>query len=314
MNLQAFKKSLTAPKPVYVLRSSDSYLCKKVLEVCQEQVDEAARTFDWALFDLADDAEQDVINTARTLPWMSPVRWVYVKNVPSGTEELVEYSKRPSEKAVLVLELKKMVGKLAKLPRIEMSSKADSRWIQDRVKREGYRIDPTATEMLLELTGDEIEQLEANLERLFILNLDSRKIDAPSVSEMVFQTREFGMFDLIPAMASKNTSRALSIIGSMFDTGMAVQQINWMLCWNYRRLVVARELLERRRPFFEIVKLLKMYSYKDKEKEIRKIPRRDFEKVLIGLRDADRLSKTTKGDPRGLLERLIVDTCRTDSV
>jgi DNA polymerase III delta subunit len=208
-----------------------------------------------------------------------------------------------------------MVGKLSKLPRIEMPSKFDSeKWIQDRVEKEGYRIDKAANQALRELAGDEIQQLEADLERLFILNLDSKKIDAPSVSEMVFQTREFGMFDLIPAMASKNTAKALSIIGAMFDSGMAVQQINWMLCWNYRRLVVARELLERRRPFFEIVRLLKMYSYQGKEKEIRKIPRRDFEKVLIGLRDADRLSKTTKGDPRGLLERLIVDTCRTDSV
>src|SRR5210317_2051253 len=100
MNYREFLESIQDPNPLYMVKSGQEYLRQKVLEICEMQVPEAARAFDWAVFDLdVKDSEKlkeivrDIIGTACTLPWMSPRRWVFVKNLGTNGEKIAEYAK-----------------------------------------------------------------------------------------------------------------------------------------------------------------------------------------------------------------------------
>ncbi len=318
MEFSEFQKTIQTPEPAYLLITDQDYLKRRVYECCLSQVEEEVRAFNWSVYDLAKDRPSDLdkgsvaelLNTARTLPWMASRRWIYVKNADLAVEKIQEYLKNPSPGTSLVLEAKRKSKTWSKIPNIELPRKTDPlHWVMSRAKREGYEMDPRAGEALVELIGENYQQLEAELEKQFLWELESRKITLDSVLRMTRQAREYDVFALIGAVAGRESDRALRVLGRLHDSGMTAPQIISMLYWNFRRVLVAREMLEQGRPFRAILTELKIWSYKDKEREIRKYSSEILTDLLIRLRETDRLCKTTSTDPKLHLERVIVDTC-----
>lgn len=310
MNFSEFQKTIQSPKPAYLLITDQSYLKRKVYEYCRSQVDEGTRAFNWSVFDLEEDSLSKLVNTARTLPWVASLRWIYVKNADLAGAALSEYLKNPSSRTILILEAKRHPRTWPELPTIELPNTTDPlRWVLSKVKKEGYEIDPRAAETLVELVGDDYQQLESELEKLVLWEFETRKITLDSVRQMTRQARVYDVFALIDAIAGRNSRMALSVLDQLFGSGMSAPQIISMLYWNFRRVLVAREMLDRGCPFRSILSELKIWSYKGREREIRKYAHEILVSILIRLRETDRLCKTTSTDARVHLERVIVDTC-----
>ncbi len=310
MDFNEFKKSCEDPARVYFLKTDQAYLKKRVFEHSRAQVEESARNFDWSVFDLEKDSELDVVNDARTLPWMSKARWIYERSASAAKGELLECLKSPPGRTVLVLEVDKTPPKSLRYPVIGMPERVDAvAWILKRVSEEGMKMPRDAARTLVELAGEDFQRLDSELEKLILLNQNTGRISREDVLQMTTQAQHHDIFELVGALAARRPERALSILNRLFEEGMSAPQIVATLAWSFRRLLVAREMLDRRRPFHGVVKQLKLWSYKDREKEIRATPRDRFAALLIRLRDVDRLCKTTSGDEKTLLERLVVDTC-----
>jgi DNA polymerase-3 subunit delta len=315
MNLAEFKASTESPENVYLLHTDQEYIKKKVYETCQEQVAEAARAFDWGVFDLERHDPLEVLGAARTLPWMTPFRWIYVRNAHLGETELLEYLKSPASRTVLILDVLKQVRKWPKLPTVESDGKGNqASWIRERVHQEGYSIEVAAVDLLIELVGDDLQRLESELEKQFLWQLESKKIDADSVLRLTVEARERDVFELIGAIAGRRRDLALKILNRLFRSGIAPAQILSLLYWSFRRLLVARERLDRGENYFQIVKSLKIWTYRDKERQVRGYSKDFLADLLLKIRETDRLCKTTSLDPKLYLERVIVDTCRGRSV
>ncbi len=315
MDFSKFQKTIQSPEPVYLLITDQDYLKKRVYELCRSQVEEQFRTFNWRVYDLDKDSVAELLNTARTLPWMGPRRWIYVRNADLAAAKLSEYLKSPSSRTSLVMEVRRRSRTWSSLPLIELPEKTDPLgWVKSRAKREGYDMDPRAAEALLELIGENYQQLESELEKQFLWDLESRKITLDSVLRMTRQAREYDVFSLINAIAGRDSKGALRILDRLCGSGMTAPQIISMLYWNFRRVLVAQEMLKGGRPFRSILPELKIWSYKDKEREIRAYSYEILVEILIGLRETDRLCKTTSTDPKLHLERMIVDTCRSKSL
>ncbi len=310
MDFLEFKESCQEPVPVYFLKTDQDYLKRKVFEHARGQVEESARSFDWSVFDLERDSELDVVNEARTLPWMSKFRWLYVRSASAAKGELLELLKTPPSRTVMVLEVDRNPPKSLRHPVIAMPERVDlAAWIQKRVSEDGLKIGRDAARALVELVGEDLQRLDSELEKLLLYCRDSGKITSENVLQMAIPAQRHDIFELVGALAARRSEGALSILNRLFEEGMSAPQIVATLAWSFRRLLVAREMLDRRKPFYGIVKELKIWSYKDREKEIRATSRTRYAGLLIRLRDVDRLCKTTSGDERTMLERLVVDTC-----
>lgn len=311
MNFGQFLKSLEDPEAIYLLVTDQDYLKDRVLEACLERVNEAARTFDWDLFDLATDNPADVVARLRMLPWMTPRRWSYLKNAEAGGAVLEDYLKDPAPRTVLVLESKRRVKGWPKLPMIEMEAGSSAvSWVQQRFRKEGFSLGPGAAEMLVELVGNDFLRLNSEVEKQILWRWESKKVTVDSVLGVVAEARERDAFELIDAIAKRQRDTALRILNRLHEGGMAPQQVIAFLYWSFRRLLVAQERLERREKFFDIVKSLKIWSFKNQERQIRSYRRPFLINTILRIRDADRLSKTTSIDPKKFLERVIIDTCR----
>jgi DNA polymerase III delta subunit len=318
MNFKEFTGSIQNPEPLYIVKSDQGYLCQKVLALCEKQVQEAARAFDWSVFDLEiKDSEKqsqlirDIVNTARTLPWMSSRRWIYVKKMDSIAEKISEYAKNPALRTVLVIEGARKPKNWPKVPIVQMEDRVDfGAWIVSTAKREGFLIPKNAAEVLVEIVGDDFQRLESELEKLFLFNLDKREISIESVTELAIEARERDIFELIGSIAQKDQEKAVRVLQKIFEAGASPQQILAMLYWNFRRLLVAKEMLDEGSRFQHILGSLKIWSYRGREKDIRNYDYEFLTEILLRIRQTDRVLKTTSYSPKQQLEKLIVDTCR----
>jgi len=322
LNFKEFKKSVQTPDPVYLLLTDQEYLKDKMLEFCASQVEVSSRAFDWSVFDLARDKSVDLeervqklINTARTLPWMSDRRWIYVKNAHNAGTELKVYLQEPSPKTVVVLEVQKKVRSWPRLATIESVDRLNPlAWVTQMAKQAGYSIEPEAAETLVSLVGEELNRLEAELEKQLLWSLDTKTITVDSVLGLAVEARGRDVFELISAMAGRRGESALRILNRLFETGTSHHQVVTLLYWNFSRLLVAKELAARGMSHMAIVRRLKIWSYKDRQAELRGYSLSFLRKVLLKLREADRLFKSTSTDPKMHLERVIIDTCGKASV
>lgn len=322
MTFKQFKESAREPDPVYLLVTDQDYLKEKMVSFCEAQVEEASRAFDWAVFDLAKDRTfdatervQNLINSARTLPWMNKRRWIYVRNAHAAEKELAGYLEHPAPQTVMVLESTRKIRAWAHLPTIEMSEGLNHvAWVTQMAQSAGYSIEPEAAETLVSLVGEELSRIENELEKQLLWSFDTKKITVDSVLALAVEARGRDVFELISAMAGRRTESALRILNRLMETGTSHQQILAMLYWNFRRLLVASEMLARGEAFYDVVKQLKIWSYKNHQQEVRRYSRIFLSGVLKRLRETDRLLKTSSTNPKMHLERVIIDTCRKGSV
>jgi len=315
MNFAEFEASLQSPPAAYLVITDQDYLKQRVLESCRRQVDDSARAFDWNVFDLKKDNVHAVINSARTMPWMSALRWVYVRHAEEGEEVLAAYLKDPAPRTVLILEANRKSRKWPEIPTIEIEGRFDcAQWLRARARKQGYSITPQAAETMVELVGDDLQRLDSELEKQMLYSGDSRQIDVESVLALTLEARERDIFELIDAIARRNAESSLKILNRLISSGTSPQQIISMLYWNFRRLLVAQERFKKGEAPFPVINSLKIWTYRGKEREIARYPRHLLEQVLLRLRETDRLCKTTGMNPRIHLERVVIDTCRGGSV
>ena len=317
MDLEEFKKSCGDPEPVYLVSGKDPYAARQVFELCEEQVEPSARSFDWEIYDLSEGRKEDIpalLNSIKTLPWVHSRRWVYVRSSEKAEKELLPLIKDPVSSTVLVLEYTKKPKTWNRIPSVETSGGKGIGWVRSRVQREGFSIDSRAASLLVELVGEEPAKMEGELEKLFNWDPSSRKISPDAVLSVISEIRESEIFDLISALASQNRDKALKIAGRLFAGGTTTHQMIPLLYWNFSRLLVARERLDEGVPFFTLLKELKIWSYRNREQEVRSYTRDFLARILLRIREADRLSKSTSIPPRLHLEKLIVDTQRTGAL
>ena len=311
MKFSEFQQLVESPQPVYALLTKETYFKQQVYEFCKDQVDASARSFDWSVFDLEKDSIIDVVNTARTLPWMAPRRWVYVRDLANAGRGLIDYANSPASRTVLILETSRLPAKWPKVPLIEFEKNPDPvRWVVAQVRKEGYRIEPQAARALVELAGEDLQRLSRELEKQQLSHWESKEITLEAVRTMTLQSREYDVFALIGAMAAGQSSNVLQILNRLCDMGVGAPQILALLYWNFRRLRVAKEMLDQGRPFQIILKDLKIWSYRGKERAVRGYSLEWLETTLLGIRRTDRLCKTTSGEIRFHLERLLIDSCQ----
>ncbi len=316
MNISEFQKQSSNPDPVYLLVGGQPYVRRIVFEHCRNQVPESARAFDWSVFDLAEEPVNELVQIARTLPWIGPRRWVYVKNAQQAdSKPLIAYLQKPSERTVLVLEVEKAPAAWPPLTRIEPAENFDViRWLARRVDHERYQVEPGALEALVEIVGEDLQLLESELEKQLLHSYETRLITVDSVRSMALDGRQYGVFALSDAIAEGNTKDALKILAKLYEDGMTAPLVLATLYSTFRRLLVAVEMLNRRRPFQEVLRQTNIWSYKGRERQVRKYREEDLRHILLQLYASDRACKTTGTDEKIHLERVVVDTCRRSSV
>jgi DNA polymerase-3 subunit delta len=309
----AVRKQIAAgtPDPVYLLTGEDE-LEKSALagEFC-ELVEEGLRAFnverihagEWTSGDRLAEGVGTVIAAARTLPMMAPRRVVTVLQAETllmpkreseaasrALEQLESLLKAPEPQTTLVLVassidkrgrmfklLQKQNATIVECGVIEDQADAE-RWVRTRVAAAGADIDPQAARLLVTRAGLDVRRLRAEVDRLVLYALGQARIsidDAKAIAGPMALTDDWAMTNAIEAA---QTGEALRQLALMLDAGAPPEKILGQLGW----------LVRTKFP---------QLAPADVRPAVEAVFRTDVD------------LKRSAGEPRILLERLVVELC-----
>ena len=311
------------PAPLDLLESDDALSRLELAHAFLALVDEDLQPFNIAAFHgreapAAADREQmltAIVGAARTLPMMAPRRVLFVHDAdalltprrgkddepaepgpvtgkrraraPTPAEDFEAYIERPEPLTTLVLDapaldrnrrITKLLLKHAVVVNCgELKSVEDvQRWVTSRLDRDEMTIEPAAIRALIDAVGIDLPRIRAEVEKLVLYAAGEATITAAHVGDAVTRIDDpTGVFALIEFVRNGNAGGAVREIDALFESGSTGPMI----------LGLIRAAVAQLRP----------------DARARQALRRVLE--------TDLAIKTSQGEPRFVLERLVVEIC-----
>jgi DNA polymerase III subunit delta len=276
--------------PVYVLFGDETFLRDRAAKTIADTAfaDGELRDFNEAEFSLEiADNLRNALAAAEQLPMMASrrvIRLVDVRVAQSSTRDtlrednesiLSAYLERPAPTTTLILLANELngnrkMGRLLKaLPgafefcRLEQSDLV--KWADRRIKEVGAMADPPTTRYLVSLTGDDVRRLNSEIEKLAVGAMPEGTITTELIDKLVANNREISTFDLPDHLAAGRGKAAVTTLRKMLDDGAEPVALVGALAFGYRRLMIAKEMMDARAGRNEIASALKLYgTWQDK--------------------------------------------------
>jgi DNA polymerase III subunit delta len=295
---------------IYLLQGEDDIEKSGLAHEFEELVEEGLRAFNVERIHTGDitnadklaEAVASLVTASRTLPMMAPRRVVIVLQaqgllVPKreseaatrALEELEELLNDPDPQTTLVLvagtldkrsRMFKLLSRQATIVECGALETLDdaARWVANRVAAAHMKIEPAGARLLAERCGTDVKRLRNDVDRLLLYALGQKSISADDVREIVGAAAlqdDWAMANAIEAGDGKTALRQLAL---MLDAGAAPEQILGQLGW-----------LVRTKFPFQVPAMLRP--------SVQALFRTDLD------------LKRSAGEPRVLLERLVVELC-----
>jgi DNA polymerase-3 subunit delta len=325
----AVRKALAAgkPDPIYLIVGDDEAEMSRLAVDISALVEDELRAFNLERFYAGEEiaTPASIVESARTLPMMGDRRVVVVlraekllkpkrrgkaveedeegdvEEPPGDLDVLEAYVKRPEPRTTLVLvaadvdrsrRFYKAIQKTATIvecwglkgakdARVDLRQVARTAeaLVRQAVSDAGQQIDPAAARLVAERAGTDIATLRSDVERLLLYAAGKSRIELKDVQEVVSAESAQDDWAVTTAIQRGNTAEALRQIGLALESGGVSYKILGQLGWFVRE----------------------------------KLPDIDSRRVpaaIDALFRTDLELKSSGGDPRVLLERLVVELCR----
>lgn len=215
-------------KPIYFFYGEEAYFIDKLSDYIENNVlTEAEKGFDQMILYGRDVSMAEVISNARRFPMMAERQVIIVKEAQDLIRtfgQLESYLDNPQPTTTLVFNYKykkpdkrkKVFKKLAKTSvffesKVLYENQVPS-WIAQYVKKNGYLIEPKASQMLVEFLGTGLSKIVNELNKLYIILPKGTTISPEAIEENIGISKDFNNFELRKAIGTKNVLKANQII------------------------------------------------------------------------------------------------------
>jgi DNA polymerase-3 subunit delta len=225
-------------------------------------------------------------------------------------------------RGVLVLDVKtwpattklaKQLGDAAVVCKAVSVQKMPAWCVQRASAAHGKQLTAAASQLLVELIGPEMGQLDQELAKLAAHAGDAKRIDAAEVDALVGRSRSETVWKVFDAVGAGKAGDALTILDQMLGQGDDPMQVLGGFSWQLRKLAQVAALTRSGRSLDAALSEagVNPYSARGIEQQLRALGRRRAEKLYDWLVEVDLGMKGgSQLSPRLLLERLIVRMAR----
>lgn len=275
--------------PVYLLFGAETYLrdlaAKTITDFAFAEGD--LRDFNETSFSLnTEDNLQRAISAAEQLPMMSARRVIRITDVKisaSGIRDTITedhepllsaYLNNPSKQSVLIFVADELNGvrKMGKFLRekttaVEFKPLDDgelTKIAHEKFKDAGAEIDGANLRHLVALVGHNARRLTNEVDKLTTAVLPGKTISPELIESLVPNTRELSNFELTDHLVAGRKSQALTVLKKILDDGAEPLMLLGLISYNYRRLLMAKDMMERGIERREVANVLKL-RYNDQE-------------------------------------------------
>lgn len=262
-----------------------------------------------------------IIDIAETLPFFADKRVVLVKNsgfFKSGSEEMVQYLSQQSSSTVLIFvetevdkrnKLYKMIEQTGlAIEYVRQKDKILFSWINARLKSVNKTMLDSVKGMLLALTGENMEIIDKELEKLIAYAWDRREIVATDLIAVCSNQIEDQIFAMVRAISEKKQKIALQLYYDLRALKVAPVKILAMINRQYRQIFHLMDSKNRGEKETEIAKKWGMNDFVVRNilSQSRAYGIKEIQEALLAGVQADEDIKSGRLTDQLALEMLIV--------
>lgn len=248
-------------KQIYLLYGAEGYLVRQYRDKLRDAFLNGADAMNLNRFEGTDVSVPAVIDMAETLPFFADRRVILLENTElfkSGGEELAEYLEHPAQSCAFVF-AETAVDKRSRLYKTvkkqgyaaefgRQPAKTLQKWVATLLKKEGKQISAQTMQLFLEKTGDDMENIRKELEKLICYCMDRDVVTSKDVEEICVHQVQNHIFDMISAISAGNQKRALQLYYDLLSLREPPMRILFLISRQFNLLLQVKELVKKGYP------------------------------------------------------------------
>lgn len=245
-------------KQIYLLYGEERYLRKQYTDRLKKALCGEDDSMNTHFYEGKDVPVGEIIDLAETLPFLAARRVIFISNsglFKSGGEKMAEYLTAPNETTFFVF-TENEVDKRSKLFKTVQSQGYVSefavqdentlkRWVAGILNKEGKKITENTVQLFLTKTGTDMENIRMELEKLICYCMNRDVITADDVNTICTNRISNHIFDMINAIADRQTTKALQLYYDLLALREPPMRILFLIARQYNMLLQVKELKSR---------------------------------------------------------------------
>ncbi len=242
-------------RPVYLLYGEEAYLKKQYGKKLRQALSVPGDTMNAAFYEGKNISLGEIIDLAETLPFFAEHRLIMVQDsgfFKNSPEELSEYFKHAAATVcfVFVEEEVDKRGKLYKAAKnagrvVEFTRQPEevlTRWILSKLKREQKKITRPVLQLFLEKAGNDMENIDKELEKLFCYTLGREIISEEDVEAICVGQTTNRIFEMVNKIAEKQQKQALDLYYDLLALKEPPMRILFLIARQFQILLMVKDL------------------------------------------------------------------------
>lgn len=311
-------------KQIYLLYGNEPFLRRSYKNRLKEAIisDDA---MNYSYFEGKDLDFSVVKDMAETLPFFSDKRLIIIEDsglFKSTAEEWVEYlPKLPDSTYIIFVESEidkrgRLYKRLREIGYAADLSKQDEaslkRWIIGNLSQNGQKITREALDLFLFKTGDEMENIKMELDKLIAYCINKDGITPVEVEEICTERTTNRIFEMIEAVSVGNEQKALNLYYDLLALKEPSMRILFLIARQFNQLMVVKGMAAAGKSKEEIAAILKLKPFiagklMNQAKVFQKEQLREYVTLCV---DSEEAVKTGNLTERIAVEMVIVKIAR----
>ena len=310
--------------PAYFFFGLDTFSIEAALRLIENSVAPfISSDFDKEIFYGENNTMLGILDFASAFPFGTGKKFIVVKEFEKirDKKNLVSYLKSPPDFTIIVFINNGEINNLDSEP---FSSLVEKKyifeakglkgenlieWLVSHARAKGKTLTSDNARLLVDISGENREMLEAQLEKIFVFLGDKQEITFDAIKSLSTALKEFSIFDLQNAIGKRDKAEAFKIAYNLLEAGEMSTFIINMLTRYFTGLSKINELKEKKIAEQAAARIVGThpYYYKDYLKARLIYSDKDIYKAVQALLKADLSVKTTSSDDKSIISILLAE-------
>lgn len=241
-------------KPVYLLFGEEDFLKQSYKKKLKEAI-AGDDTMNFNYFEGKGLDVKELISLSDTMPFFSEKRLILVEDsgfFKSASEELAEYlPSMPDTTCIVFVEeavdkrnrLYKKVKDLGHIAEMKRQDSAQlARWAAAILAQNGRKITAQTMNLFLERTGDDMELIRSELEKLISYTMGREVVTGEDVEAITTVQVTNKIFDMVNAIVTRKTRVAMDLYEDLLTLKEPPMRILFLIARQFNQLLMAKEM------------------------------------------------------------------------
>lgn len=315
--------------PVITFLGEEAFLKDRAMDALISCfLDAESKQYNYRSFSGDELKDNEFLEDASTLPMFSDWKVVHIKGAAvldksftKVRDYLERYLDSPSPNTLLVFDVDQWEGR-SKLKAVlekkstivefnPLSEKELPSWINSHLRTLNFQIDPIAIQALIERTGNDLQRIAAELEKLMLLRSAEKKIKEEDVDSMVGHSPTATVWQWTEAILDQNAEPAIQYLNDLIENGEEPIKCVAILGKQYEKMILTKEMVQQKVPEATISKKIgkPVYYLRNYLNQLSRFTMQDLIKAIAILSTADKALKTSQAKDETVLQLMTIQLC-----